>query len=149
VAGPCPKVEKRCDKLVDISKEIKQPSARPLAQFYKGHLLLTQARLLERDERNQEMSFAVGTLYKNASEAFKAVKDMSPDSLMSVDSQIRKCGTRSIYACAFVVSKWPEGEHLVGMTDSQYVSARKILRRLKNGELEKQIVTWDDQLSVP
>ena len=100
------KVGKRCDELINISMKIEQPSRLVIAKFHKVHLLLTHARLLERDEwkqkmsmgeRNREMSFDVGKLYETA---FNAAKDISYDPLTSADSQIRKYSTRSVYACA-------------------------------------------------
>ena len=138
-----------CEELMAIARRIERPWTVMVAQFYKGHLLIAQARLLERNKSNQTTASKVMDLFAEAFENFYAAKQISRTFQRTPDRQIQMYLSNSMLSCAFIVSKFPQLGNLESglMTDPEYMSFRSILRMLPNNELlEKEMLWLDDRL---
>jgi hypothetical protein len=139
-----------CDDLVDISKRIyhDRPSARSLAQFCKGQILLTQARLVQLNGPSQEAFHRAKILYADAFREFTAAVRLSKDLQVLRDMEVQKYRIRSLFACAFIVSQFEQPVQLESdlMAYPEYEFAKKILRTAhQDGNLLREMVKLDER----
>ena len=141
-----------CEELFKISKIIyrNQPSAPCIAHFYKGQVLFTQARLEELEGPTQVSSHKIETLFEEAFKEFAAAKQLSDNLLVPLDGETQKYRSRSLYASAFILAKYPLFAHRETelVQDEEYRVARGIMLEAahKQGDLVEVMVELDDKL---
>jgi hypothetical protein len=138
----------QCNDLLDISKRIyhDRPSARCLAQFYKGQILMTQARHVQLSGPSEEAFHRAKILYADAFREFIAAVQLSKEMQVLRDIEVRKYRIRSLLACAFIVSQFEQPAQLETglMAYPEYEFAKETLKTAhQNGNLLRELVRLD------
>lgn len=141
-----------CSQLLDISTRIynERPGARCLALFYKGQVLLTQARLLEVTESS---SPKITHLYVAAFMEFSSTKQLqlSDNPQIFPDLEVQRYHMRSMLACAFIVVKCPKCTYPEKglMADKKYVHAKtRLSKAVHRGKvsIHEAMLSLDEEL---
>jgi hypothetical protein len=141
-----------CNELAKISKRIhqKRPGAPTVAHFYKGQVLFTQARLQELRRLTQATSSTAETLFEKAFQEFAAAKQVSDRLQKPLDVETQKYRSRSLYACAFILAKFPKFARMETklVKDQEYLAAgAEMLETARHqGDLVEVMIKLDEEL---
>jgi hypothetical protein len=141
-----------CKELAKISKRIhqKRPGAPTVAHFYKGQVLFTHARLQELGRLAQATSSTAESLFEKAFQEFAAAEQVSDRLQKPLDVETQKYRSRSMYACAFILAKFPEFARMETelVKDQEYLAARaEMLETARHqGDLVEAMIKFDEKL---